>query len=36
MGCPNDERMRSATMRPTTSVGPPAANGTTNVIGRTR
>jgi hypothetical protein len=33
-GCPRELRMWSATMRATVSVGPPAAKGTTTVIGR--
>jgi hypothetical protein len=33
-GCPSVRVMWSPTMRETTSVGPPAANGTINVIGR--
>src|SRR5580692_8086637 len=33
-GCPSDWPMRSPTTRAITSVGPPAANGTTMVIGR--
>ena len=31
---PSEARMRSATMRVIVSVGPPAANGTTMVMGR--
>ncbi|HKD28490.1 MAG TPA: tripartite tricarboxylate transporter substrate-binding protein [Xanthobacteraceae bacterium] len=31
---PREERMGSAKMRPTVSIGPPAGNGTTMVIGR--
>jgi hypothetical protein len=34
MTCPSDCRMRSAMMRAMVSVGPPAAYGTTIVIGR--
>src|SRR5215831_16631203 len=33
-GWPSGSRMPSATMRPMASAGPPAPNGTTNVIGR--
>ena len=32
---PNDERMRSPTMRPMVSTGPPGGNGTIMLIGRT-
>jgi len=31
---PSETRMRSPTMRASASVGPPAPNGTTRVIGR--
>jgi hypothetical protein len=34
MVSPSDTRMRSLRMRPSVSVGPPAANGTIIVIGR--
>src|SRR5262245_17383609 len=34
MGCLSEAFMRSARSRPTTSVGPPAANGTIMVMGR--
>jgi hypothetical protein len=34
IGCPSKGRMRSAMMRPTTSVDPPGGNGTIKVIGR--
>ncbi len=34
IGCASVRLMWSPTMRETTSVGPPAANGTINVIGR--